>query len=25
MLLDELPDAGQIKGDGGVVHGGCLN
>ena len=25
VLLDELTDAGQVEGDGGVVHGGCLN
>jgi hypothetical protein len=25
VLLDELTDAGQVEGDGGAVHGGCLN
>lgn len=25
VLLDELTDAGQVEGDGGAGHGGCLN
>jgi hypothetical protein len=24
VLLDELPDAGKVKGDGGVGHGGLF-